>query len=178
MRDFLIALGVDMQASDLLRTPERVAQLWGQELLVRDAFLASDYFKHRVTLPGGVAHPMMALTPLNAFSVCPHHLLPYSLKIHIAWIPREYTIGFSVAAQIIETLCRRMILVENLMSDIVDALMMILAPHGVACKIESQQSCMIFRAEARPESHVNLAAYRGVFEEDSALRQEFNALMA
>jgi|GEM_PF-5839041 len=169
---FLTALKVPIDAHTLARTAKRVSALYQDELL--NGYQTPHSLTHEDLLP--TTHTeMVGIYNLEFFSVCPHHLLPYPLTIHIAFIPNQYTVGFSRIAAMIETLCHRLILVEDLVQDITQALTQALTPQGVACFIQSQQSCMVFRTHAYAHSHVCVESWSGCFSNNPTRQSQFFA---
>lgn len=142
VRDLLAAVGEDTSRRGLRRTPERVADLFitmfsgvgvdpasalGAPVLLDDVDAIGD---------------VVGLTGIRFSSLCEHHLLPFEGTVDIWYAPREHLAGLSRLAAAVEVAARRPQLQERLGSDLANAVMAVLRPHGVCVRIEATHGCV------------------------------------
>ncbi|MSX32522.1 MAG: GTP cyclohydrolase I FolE, partial [Actinobacteria bacterium] len=83
VREILEAVGEDPDRDGLVRTPERVAKMYGEVL----AGLHEDPAEHlSVTFEAG-HDEMVMVKDIPIYSLCEHHLVPFHGHAHIAYIP-------------------------------------------------------------------------------------------
>jgi GTP cyclohydrolase I len=85
--------------------------------------------------------------------------------------------GLSKLARVMEGFAKRPQLQERLTSQIADALVKGLSPHGVMVIIEAEHMCLTMRGIRKPGSRAVTSAVRGVFKRSEATRAEALALI-
>jgi GTP cyclohydrolase I len=73
----------------------------------------------------------------------------------------------------VRVLTRRFGVQERMTHQIADELDRLMAPHGVAVYLEAHHLCTQMRGVREIESKTRTTAYRGVYAENAALRNEF-----
>ncbi len=169
MRDFLEALGIDLAAAGMEKTPERVAKLFG--LL----------FSGRAREPGDLwgetfqtdGRGLVAVKHIPFFSVCEHHLMPFFGEVQIAYLPRGGRVaGFSKFAQVIEALARRPQLQERLTREIAEEIERGIGAEGVMVVVSAQQLCMMIRGELAAGTRTVTVESRGALRGGENLYQQ------
>ena len=173
--EILDAIGEDPQREGLLKTPGRAARAfefltagYRQSLdeIVNDAVFHSE------------ASEIVLVKDIELYSICEHHLLPFTGKAHVAYIPTGKVIGLSKVARIVDMFARRLQIQENLTMQIADALMTVLHPLGVGVVIEAKHLCMMMRGVGKQNSIMTSSCLLGTFKEDARTRSEFLALIS
>ena len=168
--ELLLAIGEDPEREGLKRTPERVARMYAEILagyrtdpvaLVNGAIFASDY------------QNMVVVRDIEFHSLCEHHMLPFSGKAHVAYIPDGKIIGLSKIPRLVEMYARRLQVQERLTQEVADALQEMLQPKGVAVVVEAAHLCAMMRGVKQTEASMVTSVVLGKFEEDEKLRAEF-----
>ncbi|ORX86894.1 GTP cyclohydrolase I [Anaeromyces robustus] len=170
----LECLGEDPNREGLLKTPERYAKALlffteGYEKdineVVNNAIFEEDH------------DGMVIVKDIEIFSLCEHHLVPFSGKIHIAYIPDKKVIGLSKIARITEMISRRLQIQERITKQVCDVLEEVLQPKGIAVVMESSHFCMVMRGVQKTQSCTITCNTTGVFKEDIKLKEEFLSLI-
>jgi GTP cyclohydrolase I len=115
---------------------------------------------------------LVIVSNLNFRSMCPHHLLPYAGRVHLAYVPGAEVVGFGRLSALVDVFAHRLILQEELARQIARALMTELGSLGAACVIEAEQTCFRLRGEEQHEALTHAEAYEGQLRQ-KALRAEF-----
>jgi GTP cyclohydrolase I len=174
VREILLAVGEDPDREGLVKTPNRVARAYGELL----AGLQDNPRRHLKTVFSERYDEVVLLRDIEFHSLCEHHLLPFTGRAHVAYLPAGKVVGLSKLARLVEGYARRPQVQERLTTQIADALMEELSPVGAVCVIEASHSCMTIRGAAKAGSTMVTSALRGIFKENAASRSEILALIA
>jgi GTP cyclohydrolase I len=173
VREILLAVGEDPDREGLEKTPNRVARAYGELL----AGLHDDPKRHLKTVFHERYDEVVLLRDIEFHSLCEHHLLPFTGRAHVAYLPDGKVVGLSKLARLVEGYARRPQVQERLTTQIADALMDELNPIGAACVIEATHTCMTIRGAQKPGSVMVTSALRGIFKENPSSRAEILTLM-
>ncbi|GAW94235.1 GTP cyclohydrolase I FolE [Calderihabitans maritimus] len=174
VRLILEGLGEDTSREGLRDTPARVARMY-KEIFCG---LEEDPEAHLQVYFTEEHEEMVLVKDIPLYSMCEHHLLPFYGKAHVAYIPRKGRItGLSKLARVVEGFAKRPQLQERLTSQIADAIMRALKPHGVLVVVEAEHMCMTMRGVKKPGSQTLTSAVRGLFKTSEATRAEAFALI-
>jgi GTP cyclohydrolase I len=176
VHEILCAVGEDPERDGLRRTPHRVAKMYGEllegytqdlETIVNAAMFDVQYGEGE----------MVALADVEYSSMCEHHMLPFTGKAHVAYIPRDKVIGLSKIPRIVDMFSRRLQVQERLTNEVADALVQVLDPVGVIVVVEGQHSCASLRGVEKHGMNMVTTAQRGEFRTNPGLREEFYRLI-
>jgi GTP cyclohydrolase IA len=121
---------------------------------------------------------IVLLKGIPLYSVCEHHLLPFTGRVHIAYIPKSGRVtGLSKLARVVEIYSKRLQVQERLTTQIADIIMKKLKPLGVMVVVEAEHLCMSMRGVKKPGAVTVTSAVRGVFKENATTRQEALSLI-
>ncbi|HEY6837891.1 MAG TPA: GTP cyclohydrolase I, partial [Geobacteraceae bacterium] len=104
-----------------------------------------------------------------------HHALPFFGHAYVGYIPHEHIFGISKLNRLVHLYTKRFAVQERIGRQIADALVAILQPHGVAVYLEAHHLCVEMRGVRDKTPMTRTTHWRGRYEEDEALRQEFFA---
>lgn len=174
VRLILEGIGEDPNRAGLVRTPERVAEMY-EELT---AGMWEEAPEQVSPLPGEKHEEMVLVKDISIASICEHHLAPFVGKCHIAYIPHAGRIaGLSKLARVAETYARRLQVQERLTAEIANTLQECLKPLGVMVVIEAEHTCMTLRGVKKPGAVTVTSVVLGAFRERPAVRAEAMALI-
>jgi len=169
-RLLLEAIGENPEREGLLRTPERVAQMYNE--------LLAGYRTDPITLVNGAIFEvdydeMVIVRDIEFYSLCEHHLLPFVGRAHIAYIPKGKVIGLSKIPRIVDLFAHRLQLQERMTRQVADFINELLQPHGVAVVLEAFHLCTMIRGVKKHDARMTTSAMLGYFRSKIATRQEF-----
>jgi len=158
----------------LARTPERVIESFeelysgysGRAESILDATFNSEGYDG-----------IVLLKDIEFHSVCEHHILPFSGKAHIAYIPIDRIVGISKLARLLDLHSSRLQNQERLTKGVVDDIETILSPLGCAIILEASHDCMQCRGVAKQNAVMTTSAMRGVFFDKQEAREELLQLI-
>lgn len=171
VRELLKGLGLDLLDPNLIDTPERVARMYVDELMSSLEKEPPDL----KTFPNkSSAYDEIILFDNIPFtSLCSHHLLPFSGKAWLAYIPNDRLIGASKSARLIHYFSGKPQLQEKLAIEIADYLEEQIAPKGIILVMRAVHGCMACRGiKTGPNAGMMTSVTRGAFRSDQSTRNE------
>jgi GTP cyclohydrolase I len=174
VRELLIAIGEDPDREGLHDTPARVARAYA-ELTAGLRQEPEDV----LTTTFDIGHDEMVLVrDIELWSMCEHHLVPFTGVAHVGYIPAESgkITGLSKLARLVDVFAKRPQVQERLTTQIADSLMEILEARGVIVVIEAEHLCMTMRGVRKAGARTITSAVRGIMH-NAATRSEAMALI-
>lgn len=176
-KTILNCIGEDPNREGLFKTPKR----WAEALL----FLTKGYTQtvEDVTNDAvfeegmGAAEDMVVVRDIDIHSLCEHHMVPFTGKVHVGYIPKKKVLGISKIARIAEVFSRRLQVQERLTREIGSAIMSAIDPLGVAVVVECSHMCMVMRGVQKVGSNTVTSSVLGCFQTDSKTRAEFFSII-
>jgi GTP cyclohydrolase I len=169
-REVLYHIGEDPDREGLIRTPERVARMYGELTagyhtdpikLINDAVFEVDYDE------------MVIVKDIDFSSLCEHHMLPFFGRAHVAYIPDGKVVGLSKIPRVVEMFARRLQVQERMTKQIADFIQEVLHPKGVAVVVEGAHMCSMMRGVKKPNATMTTSTMLGSFRDDPKTRAEF-----
>ena len=173
VREILIAVGEDPDREGLLETPARVARMYAEVF----SGLRKDPAIHLKRVFTEKYDEVVLVRDIEFCSMCEHHLLPFTGKAHIAYLPNGQVVGLSKLGRLVEEVARRPQVQERMTETIADMLEEHLSARGVAVVLEATHTCMTMRGVRKPGSVCMTSAMRGVFRENLSSRAEVIGLI-
>ncbi|KAF4964982.1 hypothetical protein FSARC_7160 [Fusarium sarcochroum] len=170
VRTLLECVGEDPDREGLLDTPSRYAK--ALLFLTKGYQVNAEDIVNNALFREGHSE-MVIVKDIEVFSLCEHHLVPFTGKMHIGYIPNETVIGLSKLPRIAEMFARRLQIQERLTKEVAHAIMEILKPQGVAVVMESSHLCMVMRGVEKTSTSTITSCVLGCFERKSKTRNEF-----
>ena len=173
VRELLFELGVDIHDQHFRGTPARVARLYReltQGYKVQSAEILTTFTSNH--------HELIVVSDINFYSLCPHHLLIYRGKMHFGYVPDGKIVGLSKIPRLIQGMAARLIVQEDLVSEIADTFMAHVKPLGCVVRATGRHDCVAVRGVKCHEAAMATVALRGVFQEKSSLTEEFHQILS
>jgi GTP cyclohydrolase I len=174
MAEIFEAFGMDMNTPGTLKTPERFLRALydstsGYE---GDSKLLTAF---PTECRGGPDCRISQVIegPISFFALCEHHALPFYGRAHVGYIAHENIIGISKLTRLVRMFARRFTVQERIGQEVADTLQRILEPHGVAVHLEAVHLCTQMRGVREEQSRTWTSFWRGNYENDPTIRDEF-----
>jgi GTP cyclohydrolase I len=174
VREILLAIGEDPDREGLVETPERVAEAYTRLF----SGLSEEPARHLTSTFKEETRDLILVRDLPMASLCEHHLLPFTGRAHVGYVPSGRVAGFSELARVVEGYARRPQLQERLTAQVADAVYGELGALAAIVVVEATHACMTMRGAEVPGSVAVTSAVRGLFEEDAGRRAEVLALIS
>jgi GTP cyclohydrolase I len=174
VRELLLAIGEDPEREGLKETPARVARAYAE--LTSGMRMAPEDV---LTTTFDIGHDEMILVrDIELWSMCEHHLVPFTGVAHVGYIPAESgkITGLSKLARLVDLYAKRPQVQERLTTQVADALMELLEARGVIVVIEAEHLCMTMRGVRKAGARTITSAVRGQMHQ-TATRAEAMALI-
>lgn len=167
--------GDDPQREGLLDTPRRVVksydeffQGYGKD---PDAILSTTFSD----VEG--YDEMIVLRDIDFSSYCEHHMVPFTGRAHVAYLPKDRVVGLSKLARLVDVYAKRLQIQEKFTAQIANMLNDTLQPKGVAVVVEATHMCMTMRGVRKTGTVMQTSKLLGLFRSDPRTRQEFYSLI-
>ncbi|WUG94865.1 GTP cyclohydrolase I [Streptomyces violaceus] len=163
-RQLLIEIGEDPDRSGLRDTPERFARWWRE---------FSSYQAGQVerNFPLRTDGEIVMVSDINVWSLCEHHLLPFSCVLTIAYKPGEHVLGLSKFARIAQSHAHRLQVQERLVRDIAEEIAKVTGTVDVAVIGRGEHLCMSMRG-IRTSALMTCSVFDGIFRDYGPPREE------
>ncbi|WP_328332158.1 MULTISPECIES: GTP cyclohydrolase I [unclassified Streptomyces] len=166
-RQLLLAIGEDPDRDGLQETPARYARWW-REFTRYETGSVDTLFE--TTASGS----LVAVSGISVWSLCEHHLLPFSCRFTIGYLPQNKILGLSKFARVAHQHAHKLQSQEQLSQQIADDIERLTGSPDVAVIGRGEHLCMAMRGIRTPAT-MTTAVWRGALQ-DSALRSELIAL--
>lgn len=174
MAEIFTAFGIDLNTPATVETPRR---------FVRAMFDATEGYEGDPKLikvfetecRGGPDCRLSQVIegPIQFYSLCEHHALPFYGRAYVGYIAHEHIIGISKLTRLVRIFAKRFTVQERIGQRIADALETMLMPHGVAVYLEGHHLCTQMRGVREVLPMTRTTFWRGNYDGDPALRAEF-----
>ncbi|MEV7084859.1 GTP cyclohydrolase I [Streptomyces sp. NPDC093085] len=168
-RQLLLEIGEDPDREGLQETPARFARWW-REFTQYDAGKVDSLFELKTH------GQVVVVSDIEVWSLCEHHLLPFSSSVTIAYRPGNAVLGLSKFARIAQRHAHRLQVQERLVGDIAEEISAVTASPDVAVIAHGEHLCMSMRGIRTPATMTS-SVFHGIFEEYGPPREELVAMV-
>ena len=159
-------IGEDPMREGLRDTPSRVAKLYAELF----SGIGQDPALFLNTVFDEDHHEPVVVTDISFFSVCEHHLLPFTGYAHVGYMPTGKVVGASKLIRVVEVLSKRPQIQERLTSQIADTINDNLDTPAVFVFMSAEHMCMTMRGVRKQGSQIVTLAERGAKGELASLK--------
>ncbi|MFJ6701069.1 GTP cyclohydrolase I [Streptomyces sp. NPDC091272] len=169
-RKLLLAIGEDPDRAGLAGTPARFARWW-REFSNYEAGDVDSLFELKTD------GQIVVVSDIEVWSLCEHHLLPFSCSVTIAYRPGSHVLGLSKFARIAHRHAHRLQVQERLVRDISDEISAVSGSPDVAVIARGEHLCMSMRG-IRTAATMTSSVFNGIFADYGPPREELIATIA
>lgn len=159
-------IGEDPMREGLRDTPSRVAKLYAELF----SGIGQDPALFLNTVFDEDHHEPVVVTDISFFSVCEHHLLPFTGYAHVGYMPTGKVVGASKLIRVVEVLSKRPQIQERLTSQVADTINDNLDTRAVFVFMSAEHMCMTMRGVRKQGSQIVTVAERGAKGELASLK--------
>lgn len=151
-------------------TAKRVAKMY-----IREVFKGRYSERPPITdFPNAKAlDEMYTLGPITLRSACSHHMVEIEGECWIGIMPSERVIGISKFARLLDWICSRPHIQEEMAVMLADEIETLIKPVGLAIVIKAKHHCMTWRGVKEKEISMVNSIVRGSIRENPSLKMEF-----
>ncbi len=168
------AFGMDTKTASTIDTPKRfIKALYditegyeGDPKLVKA-------FESECRSVSGCKNNQIIQGPIQFYSLCEHHALPFFGNAYVGYIANDDIIGISKLTRLVRVFSKRFAVQERIGQEVANMLEEMVNPEGVAVYIEARHLCMEMRGAKENSPLTRTTVFRGKYEEDANLREEF-----
>jgi GTP cyclohydrolase IA len=175
VRTLLAYIGDDPDREGLLDTPRRVIGAYDE--LFRGYHESPGEVLERTFGEIGTYDDFVLVKDIKFNSHCEHHMMPFTGRAHVAYMPVERVVGLSKLARLVDIFAHRLQTQEHLTSQIATAIEEVLKPRGVAVMLEAEHTCMSVRGVEKAGAMTVTTQFSGAFREDAQEQVRFITLV-
>lgn len=174
----LAELGADCEPAylDVVNTPRRVADTLVNELLVGYHQTEADIVRQLRMFPARGLCELVVEVNIPFTSLCAHHMLPFSGRAAVGYLPNRNLLGLSKLARILDFYAKRLQIQERLGGQVADFLMAKVKARASFVLLRAEHLCMSCRGVKKPGVQTVTSSIRPI-PPDQTLLAEFYALV-
>lgn len=139
-----------------------------------------------VTFEAGSYDEIVLVRDITFSSMCEHHLLPFTGKAHVAYLPAEVVgvepgtfrvVGLSKIPKLVDAFAMRLQLQEQMTAQIAKALFDALSARGVGVIVTAEHQCATCRGVRKAGMSMVTSVMLGSFRDDANARAELLRLL-
>lgn len=174
VREMLSSLVIDIENDHNTKgTAHRVAKMFIDEVF------SGRYTKRPTitTFPNAAdLDELYSLGPIRVKSACSHHFVEIDGFCWVGIRPSDTVIGISKIARIVDWVCRRPHIQEEMSTILADELESIMKPKGLGVVIKAKHHCMTWRGVKEENSEMVTSIVRGELRDPSLKLEFFNLI--
>lgn len=168
---------IGFNSDDIDKTAERYAKVM-MEFNTPEEVIKSELDRMFSAVFPSSMDELVIARDIEVWMLCPHHLLPVKMKVHIGYLPNGKVLGLSKLPRLAKIIASRPELQENYTKMLADILFERLKPRGVMIVVEGEHLCVRMRGVKDSECVMNTSAVRGEFLNSDSLKREFLSLVS
>ena len=183
VRQLLVVLGEDIERPGLKETPRRVAKAWAEMLEGED--YTNEEIAEMLRKDFEVGYESVVIEECNnIWSNCEHHMLLFTGKLYVAYLPVKVDpsdpdspfriIGLSKIPRIVEMCARRLQLQEKLNADVAECIRLATGSDQVYVRSIMKHGCVSARG-AKSNSRTDATFMTPELRADPEMRKEIES---
>lgn len=155
-------------------TPKRIERMWKEFSKYR-----KENFSKFKTFKNPNYDQLIIVGPINIFSFCSHHLLPFFGKAWVGYLPDKKICGLSKIPRIVKAEFMKPGIQEDITNSLADKLFEKLKPRFLMVVVKAKHLCMVMRG-VKENGNMITSAIRwreDYYDKISHLKQEFLSLL-
>lgn len=173
----LRAIGEDPKRDGLIETPARFVRAMRE--LTSGLYEDPRQHLHKRFEMEFDVDGMIVLSDIPFTSLCEHHLLTFSGRATVGYIPSEgskMVVGLSKLARCFDGYARRPQVQERLTQQTAQAIRDVLGAQGVGVIVSAEHQCMSCRGARKPGARMVTSCLLGEMRDSQTVRDEFMRL--
>lgn len=166
-------IGDDPTRPGLRDTPKRVLRAWDELGEGYRTCLNIGTMLKRTFTETGDYDEMIIVRDIDFISFCEHHMLPFTGKVHVGYLPQNEVVGLSKIPRLVRACTAKLQIQERLTSQIASALWNHLKCQGCGCIVEATHFCVACRGIRSQNATMVTSSLLGVFRDHPPAREEF-----
>jgi len=167
IKELLLALDCDINIEGFKDTPRRVSEMFIEQCTERDAELDRSFEERKFD-------GLVAVRDVPFESCCMHHMVFYSGRAHVAYIPKgERILGLSKLARLVYSCSVGLTTQESVTESIASRLYKEVDTLGCMVVLEAEHGCVSLRGARAVGSSTVTSVVKGAFRDVPAARSEF-----
>jgi GTP cyclohydrolase I len=156
-------------------TPKRVAKAYREMFAGYDQCPADELRRTFEEVNG--YDELVLIKDIHFHSHCEHHMIPFTGKAHIGYLPDGKVVGLSKIARVVDIFAHRLQTQESMTAQIAGVIQDVLNPRGVAVMIEAEHMCMAMRGIRKQGSTTMTSTFTGAFRDHPEEQMRFMAML-
>jgi GTP cyclohydrolase I len=151
-------------------TAKRVAKMYLQEV-----FKGRYLERPQITDFPNAKHldEIYTLGPITIRSACSHHLVEIEGQCWVGIVPSERVIGISKFSRLVDWICSRPHIQEEMVIMLADEIESLISPVGLGIVIKAKHHCMTWRGVKETSNTMVNSVVRGSLRENVSMKKEF-----
>jgi len=164
-RELLQTIGYDPASAELRETPSRWARWW-------EEFLTYEPGRLDTAFEAVASDQLVVVGGMRVWSVCEHHLLPFSSNVSLGYIPSGQLLGLSKFARIVWRVAHRLQLQERMAEAVADEIGRATGSGDLVVLVRGRHLCMEARG-VKTAAVTSTLTSRGRLKSEASMRIEF-----
>lgn len=160
LKEFLLQIGENPERAELLKTPQRVMQMY-QSFLKGYHILEEDPLGVPHKIPTNNHNDLIVVDQIPFCSLCEHHLIPFYGVMHVSYIPDKQVLGLSRFSSYIDHVSAKLHIQEKLGVEIIQGLFEKIKPKAIKIKIVGTHCCLIMLGKKASDMKMITTHFRG-----------------
>lgn len=155
-------------------TAKRVAKMYLQEV-----FKGRYLERPQITDFPNAKHldEIYTLGPITIRSACSHHLVEIEGQCWVGIVPSERVIGISKFSRLVDWICSRPHIQEEMVIMLADEIESLISPIGLGIVIRAKHHCMTWRGVKETSNTMVNSVVRGELRDNISMKNEFFELI-